>query len=129
VTESLLTSIVTLLAASPTVTTICGNRIYPDKAPQKSGVPYVVMTEITGTSEESHDEANNLDATDIQFSCYSATKIQSLQLRKAVRAALLTRGALSGVAVIRPVTRGFYDDEVMLCNSILEATFMHNPST
>jgi hypothetical protein len=126
-TEALASAFVALLKADPAVTAICGTRIFPELAPDKTPTPYVVWLEVSTSTEESHDEAQNLDATDVQFSCFDRDLLTSINLRKAVRHALLTT-PMSGVKVIQPILRSLPESELRLSNSVLDVTFMHNPT-
>lgn len=127
-TGTLATAFVNLLKADAAVTAICGVRIFPELAPDKTVTPFVIWQEISTIAEESHGESDQLDATDVQFSCYASDKLTSLNLRTAVRAALTATGAFEGIKVIQPVLRSFPESPVRLYNSILDVTFMHNPS-
>lgn len=127
-TPILAASFVNLLKADPTVTAICGTRIFPELAPDKTPSPYIVWLEISTDTQESHDEAENLDGTDVQFSCFAADLLTAISLRKAVRHALLTT-PIDGVKVIQPTLRSLPESELRLSNSVLDVTFMHNPTT
>lgn len=128
-TQTLAALIIDLLKADAGVAQIASTRVYPLEAEQGVTSPYVVMTEIITTTEESHDDAEGLDNTLMQFACYANTTLEAINLRKAVRTALLAAGAMDGVKVIQPVQRLQEADEDSLANAILELTFMHNPST
>lgn len=124
-----------LLAASD-VTDLTGDQLNPSLAPQSGSKPYVVFEEIGGAGEETHEDNNSLDATDIQFNCYAKTKKEALLLRSAVRAALCPPPdvdgfpvyAMEGVKVSHPITRSIFEQPVQLHNAMLDLTFMHNPS-
>jgi hypothetical protein len=127
-TPTLAAAFVNLLKADSAVTAICGLRIFPEIAPDKTPTPYVVWLEISTDTEESHDDAEGLDATDVQFSCYASDPLAAISLRKAVRHALLTT-PIDGVKVIQPVLRSLPESALRLSNSVLDITFMHNPTT
>lgn len=128
-TPALAKAITDKLKASPTVTALCGTRIYPTVAPDRVAVPYLVFTELTSVAEESHDDANGLDATQIEFACYASDTLNAIKLRQAARLVLSANGAFPGVAVTQPVSRTLTADEQSFANAILELTFMNNPST
>lgn len=117
------------LKAAAAVTQIAGSRIYPGTAPQGVTSPFTVITEVSSTAEESHDDANGLDATTVQFSSYATTDLVAMTLRSAIRAALLSPTSGISAKIIQPVTRTLEADEQNLSNAILELTFMHNPTT
>lgn len=129
-TESLAAAIVTLLKADAVVNDLIQQRIYPVKAPDNVPTPYVVYSEITSDTEESHDDANGLDGTQVQFACYADTSRTAILLRAAIRAALATSPSpLSGVKVTQPTSRTLPADELRLDCAILELTFMHHPTS
>lgn len=117
-----------LLKAAPTVTALCGTRLYPDVAPDRVAVPYIVYSELSSQTEESHDDANGLDGTEIQFACYAHDTLTAITLRQAVRNVIVAPGALPGIPVTQPQTRTFTADEQALAAAILEVTFMHRPT-
>lgn len=128
-TPPLFKSIIDQLKATPSVTALCGTRIYPTTAPDRVPTPYVVVSELTSTAEESHDDAVGLDATQIEFACYAPDTLNAIKLRQAVRLALLVPGVFPESKVIQPISRTLTADEQSFANAILELTFMHNPST
>lgn len=117
-----------LLKAAAPVTAICGSRIFPDTAPDRVTHPYIVYSELSTNPEDSHDDCNGLDASEIQFACYAPDTLTATTLRQAVRAALTAPGALPGVVVTQPQSRTISADELSLANAILEVTFMHRPT-
>lgn len=128
-TPTLAASVTNLLKASAPVAALCGTRIYPDRAPDKASLPYVVYSELITTSEESHDDANGLDGSQLQFSCYALTTLEAISLRSAVRLTILAPGAsLGGAKATQPTSRTLPADEIRLANASLEVTFMHNPT-
>lgn len=128
-TPTLAASVVDLVKASVSVTALCGTRIYPDRAPDKVPLPYVVYSELMTTPEESHDDANGLDATQLQFSCYALGTLEAITLRKAIRLVVLDPAAnLGGAKATQPISRTLPADEARLANALLEVTFMHNPT-
>lgn len=129
-TESLAVAIVALLKADTVVNELIQQRLYPVKAPDDVPTPYVVYTEITSDTEESHDDANGLDGTQIQFACYADTSRTAMLLRAAIRVVLAASPSpLVGVKVTQPTSRTLPADELRLDCAILELTFMHHPTS
>ncbi|MBK8477795.1 MAG: DUF3168 domain-containing protein [Opitutaceae bacterium] len=86
-TVTLAASIVAPTQGNALVAARSGGRIYPDTAPQGVAVPYVIYSEIATTPEESQDDCNGLDTTEIQFAAYADTTLAAVSLRQALRAA------------------------------------------
>lgn len=128
-TATLAASIVALLKANALVAARSGGRIYPDTAPQGVAVPYVIYSEISTTPEESQDDCNGLDTTEIQFAAYADTTLAAVSLRQALRSALTPPGALPGVVVMTPSLRTQPADDLRLSNASLDLTFIHHPNT
>lgn len=128
-TETLAVKILNVLRDDTDVFALVGTRIFPDHAPDMAvAKPFIVWIDTAGKAEESMDQLNDFDMTEVRFNCYSDNKLQAMQVRTAVRKALTAVGALPNVTVTLPQTRGFYEDKVSLDNSIIELTFEHNPS-
>lgn len=129
-TETLAAIIISTAKASPAVAAIAGSRIYPTSAPQGVVAPYVVVTEVSTTCAESHDNMLGQDETQVQFACYAADTRTALLLRSAIRSAFCAGGGyLDGATVTGPTLRLLHADDVSLANAILELTFIHNPTT
>lgn len=125
--------IYTLLSTDIDVVALAGDRTQPAKGKQSPIYPQVVWQLIVSEAQTTHDgdeeTDGGLDRTDLQFSCWADTEFDANALRKAVRTALMRRGAMEGVKVNSPVERTFLEQEVEKHNAQLDLTFWHNPNT
>jgi len=130
----LATKIHTLLAADVSVVAIVADRIYRQRAPNSPTYPYVVFSKVVSVGQQTHDDGQGLDRTDIQFDCYAQVDTDADDLRAAVRASLMARdpdtglGPIAGVKVQNPIERDIDETAVNKFNFQLDLTFWHNQS-
>lgn len=130
----LATKIFDLLSNDVSTVAIVAERIYRQRAPNSPTYPYVVFSKVVSVGQQTHDDGQGLDRTDIQFDCYHDTDTGADDLRAAVRAALMVRdgngaGPIAGVKVQNPVERDVDETAVNKFNFQLDLTFWHNQST
>ena len=108
-------AIYSLLAADSTVGSICGDRIYPTIAPQRTPNPCLVYTLVYSDPHDDKGGPSDLDVERWQLSAFANTYAGAQELTEAVRT-LLERysGTVSGVVIqsIRFVgTQDLYEEE------------------
>jgi len=102
-----------LLAVSG-VTTLVDTRIYPELAPQKAALPYVVYTRVDSEHLMTKDNAAGLANARIQINSVAATYLKAKQLAEQVRLALQGwAGTGNGVTVKVILPGNEFDSPVM----------------
>lgn len=104
-------------------------RLYPGQAPAQVALPYVVTTAISSQAEVTHDESNDFDQIDVQFTIIAATYLGALAIRKAIRADLADVALAGGEKAVDFTDRDGFSDGVDAHAMILDVTFWHNPSS
>lgn len=104
-----------IITANADVTAIIGDRIYPDKLPQKPTLPTLVYYNVGGTPQGQHSGAATLEFTRFQIDAYAKTSRSAKLLLDAVRQAVESyRGLVGGVRIdtisIIEHAVGDYDD-------------------
>jgi hypothetical protein len=82
------TAVVALLRADTTVYGLVATRIYPSYAPHNYTPPVIVYTRLSASRVRSADGSTGMVATNIQLSCWAATKAESETLSSAVQSCL-----------------------------------------
>jgi hypothetical protein len=79
-------TIVQVLLSTPDVIAICGNRIFPDRIPDGSDFPSVVIQKIGGTGEYTNDGDAGIEDSRLQIDSYSAAgSAAAVALKTAIR--------------------------------------------
>lgn len=131
----LATKIFNLLSADVGLVALVSDRIYRQRAPNSPQFPYVVFSKVVSIGQQTHDDGQGLDRTDVQFDCYAQIDTDADDIRSAVRSALLFRdpdteaGPITGVKIQDPVERDIDETSVNKFNFQLDLTFWHNQTT
>ncbi len=99
--------IYSVLSSSPVISSICGERIFPKRMPQKSAVPAIVYTINDITPVKSLTGESGLDNGDVEIICWAQNYTAAHRLASAVRAAFVA----SGIAVLTGNIQDVEDEE------------------
>lgn len=90
-------SLYAIFRANTALVTIAGDRIYPDKLPQKPTLPAVVYTNVGSSPVAQHNGPASLEKTRIQIDAFARTSRDARLLIDAVRQAVESyRGSIGG---------------------------------
>ena len=97
--------LVTLLLNQSQIVAVTGAKIYLDEAPQNTGLPYVVITEMDTDGNTSLDGGtDNLQFVAYDVDCYGATRTRARDLAKLIRDFIKDfAGATGGTQTIKAV--------------------------
>ncbi len=86
-----------LFRANAALIAITGDRIYPDKLPQKPVLPAIVFTNVGGSPVVQHSGVASLESTRFQIDAFARTSRDARLLIDAVRQAVESyRGSVGG---------------------------------
>lgn len=95
------------LSNDGTVAGLVSTRIYPDIAPQRATLPYVVYTEISTAPTDDKDGSSVLDTIQVQVDMYDDNYDDVETLAAAIRAALdRVSGTIQSVVVDKIIYSG-----------------------
>jgi hypothetical protein len=109
-----------LLSTAPSVTALCGTRVYPDVRPEEPVYPLIVVKEIAGRANPTLD-TSGMQRDRFQFDCYGSSKNDASLLRDALRKTLngynglLSDGTLLQNAVLMNKTSSFSGTPRIYC--------------
>jgi hypothetical protein len=91
------------LLAKPAIAALVGDRMYPERLPQRAALPAITYQRVFGTSLFTHDGAAGLGRGRLQLDCWGSTYQQSAELAEAVRAELAGYlGPMGGTGSVAP---------------------------
>ena len=109
-------AIYSLLAADSTVGSICGDRIYPTIAPQRTPSPFLVYTLVYSDPHDDKDGVSDLDVERWQLSAFADTYSVAQELTEATRTVIERySGTVAGVVIqsVRFIgTQDLFEDEM-----------------
>ena len=94
-------SIYNILSSDTTITDIVSTRIFPNVAPQKTELPFIIY-DVNGVEpNDTKDGASTLDTNDVMISCYSVTYSQASDLAQKIRVAMdrINEGTYGGETI------------------------------
>jgi hypothetical protein len=78
--------LVALLSGEATISAICGNRVYVQRAPQKATFPHLIITQMGSEENGTLDGGSGqLRFLDFDIDCKAKSSVQSESLANAVR--------------------------------------------
>jgi hypothetical protein len=102
-------ALTTKLRATPAISALVGNRIYPTKAPQATTSAYIVYDMLGGEDHTAHDGFGGLRSGRISYACCAPKYGEAKAIAEAVRMALAGwKGTLSGLEISVPAC---YEDQ------------------
>lgn len=79
--------LVSLLTAESSITTICGSRVYVNRAPQKATFPHVIITQMSSDENPTLDgSSGRLRFLDFDIDSKAKSSIEAESLGNAIRA-------------------------------------------
>lgn len=132
-------SLVTLLTGESTISTLISSRCYVGKAPQKSTLPFILITQMASEQNTTMDGASSsLRFIDYDIDCKADRAIEAAQLADAVRVFLDDfSGATGGTETIGAVLMNDETDDfeppadgsdVGIHVVTLDVTIQYNPA-
>ena len=110
--------LVAILEATPALTALVDNRIYPKRLPQEPTLPAVTYFTVSTTRESSHGGYARLAMTRLQISAWSTIYADVIAVIRQVRLALQNKTAL-GVG-LHVSERDFYEPEIDYWQRVFE---------
>lgn len=114
--------IITKIAATSSLVSILSDRVFADVASNETQPPYLVYQTITTGGEATHDGDRSLELPTIQFTAWSKTKAQAIDIISRLNAALdgKTLSGQSGITMLWRDQHGQWDEESRLFGEIAE---------
>lgn len=104
--------LVSLLAGESTISSICGSRIYINKAPQKATFPQLVITQMSSEENGTIDGGSGqLRFLNFEIDCRALTSVQAEALGTAVRTFLDDYSGAAGSSTIGAVIMNDESDD------------------
>ncbi len=95
----------TLLVDDPTVSSLVGQRVYSDAAPQGSEFPFIILTVENGTADDCLDGPTGYFSDTVGFDVYSMSRKDSLAVWKAGWDQIVGYSGYNSVTIIDSVTQ------------------------
>lgn len=105
--------------------------IFVNRAPDAQGPGFVVISEVFGVIDATHNDNSQFVNSLYQISIYHSTYAQAHAIRKAIMAALIAKdatGLASGEKFTLESLRGTYEPSLDTHHLILEVRFMGDPT-
>lgn len=103
--------------------------IYPNRAPDGQGVPFVVFQLVAGVVDATQNDSGQFEDALYQFSVFATSYLQARDIRKAIFAALAAVTQLpDGSKLTLETQRDLYEAESDAHHCILEVRFLHDPT-
>lgn len=75
----------TYLTAQSAVTSVVGQRVYPQQAPMNAQLPYITYQRIADPVQHHFEEATALASPTIQFDCWAKSDVEMQSVSEALR--------------------------------------------